>query len=185
MSWLIINLISAAISAFSLSVFIAAARKLTATVQLGRALATEIQSATASLDQAIKILREEHQDFQDENRKLDARISESTRTRRNIDQYIAKMENMRLRLQQDYTSLYSQIHQASPTASKLKTTPPAAALQHPSIQIRNHITPINTSKTVSCDKAAPLNVPPTSSKGLPVFVQRKIARSPQNKLTIY
>ncbi|AQX20301.1 BAB2_0123 family type IV secretion system effector [Bartonella sp. WD16.2] len=101
MSWFIVNIASALLALISLSVFIINTRKLTKTIHMGRELAKQVQTGTAYLDRALLILREEHQEFRDENRKMDARIIESTRIRRNIDRSVAHMENIRNQLQSD------------------------------------------------------------------------------------
>ncbi|OPB30125.1 hypothetical protein [Bartonella sp. WD12.1] len=144
MSWFIVNIASALLALVSLGVFIITTRKLTTTIHMGRELAKQVQTGTACLDRAISILREEHQEFRDENRKMDARIIESTRIRRNIDRSVAHMENVRNQLQSDFDHF-----RATLTA---KTHRP----------------------TMGSSKPHTHQQPPIVPKNFPVFVQRKI-----------
>ncbi|ENN90180.1 BAB2_0123 family type IV secretion system effector [Bartonella bovis] len=144
MSWFIVNIASALLALISLSIFIITTRKLTTTIHMGRELAKQVQTGTVCLDRALSILREEHQEFRDENRKMDARIIESTRIRRNIDRSVAHMENIRNQLQSDLDHFRTTL-----TAKAPRPTMKSSA-QHMHRQ------------------------PPIVPKNFPVFVQRKI-----------
>ncbi|MEL6093886.1 BAB2_0123 family type IV secretion system effector [Bartonella schoenbuchensis] len=144
MSWFIVNIASALLALISLGVFIITTRKLTTTIHMGRELAKQVQTGTSCLDRAISILREEHQEFRDENRKMDARIIESTRIRRNIDRSVAHMENVRNQLQSDLDHFRATL-----------TTKAHGPTMESSTQ-RTH------------------QQPPIVPKNLPVFVQRKM-----------
>ncbi|WP_438721746.1 BAB2_0123 family type IV secretion system effector [Bartonella rochalimae] len=144
------NFISAFLALVSLSVLIITIRKLAATIQMGRELAKQVQMGTACLDQALSTLREEHQEFRDENRKMDARMIESTRVRRDIDRSISHMENVRDQLKSDFNQfrsiLATQAHGPSAASGAIHT----------------------------------LRRQPIVPKSLPVFVQRKAHKTPLN-----
>ena len=123
MSWFIVNIVGAILAMISLGVFIITSRKLASTIRLGRELAQQVHAATSSLDHAIQALREEHQDFRDENRKLDARITESARIRREVDRSVAHMETVRNQLQNDPSSGSSPSHSASQQTLQQKGLP--------------------------------------------------------------
>ena len=147
MSWFIVNIVGAILAMISLGVFIITSRKLASTIRLGRELAQQVHAATSSLDHAIQALREEHQDFRDENRKLDARITESARIRREVDRTVAHMETVRNQLQNDFNRLRgiltAQAHGPSSGSS------PSHSASEQTLQ----------------------------QKGLPVFVQRRVHRA--------
>ncbi|AQX27720.1 MULTISPECIES: BAB2_0123 family type IV secretion system effector [unclassified Bartonella] len=150
MSWFMFNFVSALLALASLSVLIITTRKLAATIQMGRELAKQVQIGTACLDQALSTLREEHQEFRDENRKMDARMIESTRIRRDIDRSISHMENVRDQLKSDFNQLRGIL---------------TAQAHGPSVAS-------GTTHTLRRQSIVP--------KGLPVFVQRKVHKAPLN-----
>ncbi|WP_225868137.1 BAB2_0123 family type IV secretion system effector [Bartonella choladocola] len=147
MNWFIVNIIGAVLAMTSVGVFVITARKLASTIRLGRQLAEQVHAATSSLDRAVKALREEHQDFRDENKKLDARITESSRIRREVDRSVAHMETIRNQLQGDFNRLRgiltAQAH--GPTANSAPTR-----------------------------SATPQTM---QNNGLPVFVQRRVHKA--------
>ncbi len=147
MNWFIVNIVGAALAMTSLGVFVITSRKLASTIRLGRELAQQVHAATSSLDRAIRALREEHQDFRDENKKLDARITESSRIRREVDRSVAHMETIRNQLQADFNRLRGTVT-AQSHVSTSGSAPAHPAVQH-SIQ----------------------------QKGLPVFVQRRVHKT--------
>ncbi|MHC5308395.1 BAB2_0123 family type IV secretion system effector [Bartonella sp. LJL80] len=147
MAWFTVNIVSAVLAMVSLGVFIVTTRKLASTIRLGRELAQQVHSATSSLDRAVMALREEHQDFRDENRKLDARITESARIRRDVDRSVAHMENVRNQLQGDFNRL------------------------------RGILTAQAHGPAAASGPAHPAVAQPMQAKGLPVFVQRKVHKT--------
>ena len=148
MNWFIINIIGAVLAMTSVGVFVITSRKLASTIHLGRQLAEQVHAATSSLDRAVKALREEHQDFRDENKKLDARITESSRIRREVDRSVAHMETIRNQLQGDFNRLRGILTAQShgPTTNSAPTT-------------------------------RSVNPQTMQSNGLPVFVQRRVHKS--------
>ncbi|KEG18333.1 BAB2_0123 family type IV secretion system effector [Bartonella bacilliformis] len=172
MSWFMVNIASALLALISLSVFVVIARKLATTIQMGRELAKQVHIGTSCLDRAILALREEHQDFRDENRKMDARIIESTRIRREIDRSIAHMEEVRNQLQNDFNLLRN-----LPT---VKTQEHAATLKTTQTYSKRSIFPKKFPVFVqrSAQKALLHNtIQPTASKNFPVFVQHKTQKA--------
>ena len=147
MNWFIVNIVGAALAMTSLGVFIITSRKLASTIRLGRELAQQVHAATSSLDRAIRALREEHQDFRDENKKLDARITESSRIRREVDRSVAHMETIRNQLQADFNRLRG------------------------SVTAQSHISASESTATHSAVQQ------PMHQKGLPVFVQRRVHKT--------
>lgn len=147
MNWFIVDIVGAALAMTSVGVVVVTSRKLTSTIRLGRQLAEQVHVATSSLDRAIKALREEHQDFRDENKKLDARITESSRIRREVDRSVAHMETIRNQLQIDFNRLRGVL-----TA---QSHGPAAGSAQPRSSIQQSM----------------------KEKGLPVFVQRRVHKT--------
>ncbi|WP_295911788.1 hypothetical protein [uncultured Bartonella sp.] len=148
MNWFIINIIGAVLAMTSVGVFVITSRKLASTIRLGRQLAEQVHAATSSLDRAVKALREEHQDFRDENKKLDARITESSRIRREVDRSVAHMETIRNQLQGDFNRLRGIL-----TAQSHGPTTNSAPTNHS------------------------VNPQTMQNNGLPVFVQRRVHKS--------
>lgn len=144
MNWFIVNIIGAALAMTSVGVFVVTSRKLASTIRLGRQLAEQVHAATSSLDRAVKALREEHQDFRDENKKLDARITESSRIRREVDRSVAHMETIRNQLQGDFNRL------------------------------RGILTAQSHGPTANSAPAHSANPQTMRNNGLPVFVQRVV-----------
>ncbi|ALE02976.1 BAB2_0123 family type IV secretion system effector [Bartonella ancashensis] len=185
MSWFMVNIISTLLALISLGVFIRVARKLKETMHTGRELAEQIQVSTSHLDHIISVLREEYQEIHDENRKMDARIIESTRIRREIDRSLAHMEEVRHQLQNDFNLLRS-----------VPTPPPAPQTHEPTPQTHEHVTKPTIINTNQQKAVIPKRFPtfmqqrqmhkmsaynkqqPTISKKLPVFVQHKTYQTP-------
>ncbi|MCT6824991.1 BAB2_0123 family type IV secretion system effector [Bartonella apis] len=151
MNWFIVNIIGAALAMTSVGVFVVTSRKLASTIRLGRQLAEQVHAATSSLDRAVKALREEHQDFRDENRKLDARITESSRIRREVDRSVAHMETIRNQLQGDFNRL------------------------------RGILTAQSHGPTANSAPAHSANPQTMRNNGLPVFVQRVVHKADLGK----
>lgn len=147
MSWFIVNIVGAILAMISLGVFIITSRKLASTIRLGRELVQQVHLATSSLDSAVNALREEHQDFRDENCKLDARITESARIRRDVDRSVAHMETVRNQLQGDFNRLRGILTAQSHGPAVSSATPHSVMQQS------------------------------ISQKGLPVFVQRRVHKA--------
>lgn len=151
MNWFIVNIIGAALAMTSVGVFVVTSRKLASTIRLGRQLAEQVHAATSSLDRAVKALREEHQDFRDENKKLDARITESSRIRREVDRSVAHMETIRNQLQGDFNRL------------------------------RGILTAQSHGPTANSAPAHSANSQTMRNNGLPVFVQRVVHKADLGK----
>ena len=151
MNWFIVNIIGAALAMTSVGVFVVTSRKLASTIRLGRQLAEQVHAATSSLDRAVKALREEHQDFRDENKKLDARITESSRIRREVDRSVAHMETIRNQLQGDLNRL------------------------------RGILTAQSHGPTANSAPAHSANPQTMRNNGLPVFVQRVVHKADLGK----
>lgn len=151
MNWFIVNIIGAALAMTSVGVFVVTSRKLASTIHLGRQLAEQVHAATSSLDRAVKALREEHQDFRDENKKLDARITESSRIRREVDRSVAHMETIRNQLQGDFNRL------------------------------RGILTAQSHGPTANSAPAHSANPQTMRNNGLPVFVQRVVHKADLGK----
>ena len=151
MNWFIVNIIGAALAMTSVGVFVVTSRKLASTIRLGRQLAEQVHAATSSLDRAVKALREEHQDFRDENKKLDARITESSRIRREVDRSVAHMETIRNQLQGDFNRL------------------------------RGILTAQSHGTTANSAPAHSANPQTMRNNGLPVFVQRVVHKADLGK----
>ncbi|WP_303853544.1 BAB2_0123 family type IV secretion system effector [Bartonella apis] len=151
MNWFIVNIIGAALAMTSVGVFVVTSRKLASTIRLGRQLAEQVHAATSSLDRAVRALREEHQDFRDENKKLDARITESSRIRREVDRSVAHMETIRNQLQGDFNRL------------------------------RGILTAQSHGPTANSAPAHSANPQTMRNNGLPVFVQRVVHKADLGK----
>ena len=92
MSLPLVNLISIALTAVSLAVFLAALRKANRLNALSRIMAHQVASSAANLQQALAILQAERETCRDESVRLEARLRDSDRVRSEITRAIALVE---------------------------------------------------------------------------------------------
>ncbi|KXF76034.1 hypothetical protein ATN84_14000 [Paramesorhizobium deserti] len=151
MNLLLVNAISAILSLVSIGIVVVALRKAAEMIRLGRSMAEQIATSSANLERALAALQVEHDDLRDENKKLDARLEESAKARRDIARSVDLMERIRTELRGDIRGLRTAM-------SSRDTAGPATVPQPP------------------LPASAP-GISPTPAKPpkLPVFVRRTVA----------
>jgi len=152
MNLLLVNAISAILSLVSIGIVVVALRKAAEMIRLGRSMAEQIAASSASLEKALAALQAEHDDLRDENRKLNARLEESAKARRDITRSVDLMERIRTELQGDIRALRTAM--ASRSAAMTTATAPQPPLPA--------ATPAKISTQAKPEK-------------LPVFVRRTVA----------
>lgn len=150
MNLLLVNAISAILSLVSIGIVVVALRRAAEMIRLGRSMAEQIAASSANLERALTALQAEHDEFRDENRKLDARLEESAKARRDIARSVDLMERIRTELQGDIRALRATV--------AARDTAAAAAPQQP--------------HAATAPAQAPNQAKPSK---LPVFVRRTVA----------
>lgn len=112
MKLFIIHIVSMIIDFTSIAIFLIALKKARNTLHtnkelmfLGKDLMRQIAISSTNLDKAVSILKEEYEDICDENRKMDARVAESTRIRKEIANLTSEMELTYAKLKESYNKL--------------------------------------------------------------------------------
>ncbi|GAB1582985.1 BAB2_0123 family type IV secretion system effector [Phyllobacterium phragmitis] len=150
MNLLLVNAISAILSLVSIGIVVVALRRAAEMIRLGRSMAEQIAASSANLERALAALQAEHDELRDENRKLDARLEESAKARRDIARSVDLMERIRTELQGDIRALRATV--------AARDTAAAAALEQP--------------LAATASAQAPNQAKPSK---LPVFVRRSVA----------
>lgn len=112
MKLFIVHIVSIIIDFTSVAIFLVAVKKAQNTMHtnkelmfLGKDLMRQIAISSTNLDKAVSILKEEYEDICDENRKMDARVAESTRIRKEITKLTSEMELGHAKLKESYNKL--------------------------------------------------------------------------------
>lgn len=87
------------------TIVILVARKLTNAITLGRDLAKELKSSGFNLEKIRESLLEQYQHIREEGLKLEARLSETNKVKKNINNLIAHMEARHTILKESYTEV--------------------------------------------------------------------------------
>ncbi|WP_176037919.1 BAB2_0123 family type IV secretion system effector [Brucella tritici] len=105
MSLLLANVLSTLMALASLAALIVVGRKANETIKLGKVLALRIAAASNGLERAVKAIQSERTDLgtalADENNKLEARLAETQRVRREMDEAIEELNRLRKALTRD------------------------------------------------------------------------------------
>ncbi|MEJ5021355.1 hypothetical protein WH297_16675 [Ochrobactrum vermis] len=105
MSLLLANLLSTLMALASLAALIVVGRKANETIKLGKLLALRVAAASNGLERAVKAIQSERTDLgtalADENNKLEARLAETQRVRREMEEAIEELNRLRKALTRD------------------------------------------------------------------------------------
>ncbi|MBR7653912.1 hypothetical protein HED50_19235 [Ochrobactrum oryzae] len=101
MSLLLANVLSTLMALASLAALIVVGRKANETIKLGKVLALRVAAASNGLERAVKAIQSERTDLTDENSKLEARLAETQRVRREMEEAIEELNRLRKALTRD------------------------------------------------------------------------------------
>ena len=105
MSLLLANVLSTLMALASLAALIVVGRKANETIKLGKVLALRIAAASNGLERAVKAIQSERTELgtalADENNKLEARLAETQRVRREMEEAIEELNRLRKALTRD------------------------------------------------------------------------------------
>ncbi|GAA5543127.1 MULTISPECIES: BAB2_0123 family type IV secretion system effector [Brucella/Ochrobactrum group] len=101
MSLLLANILSTLMALVSLGALIVVGRKANETIKLGKVLALRVAAASNGLERAVKAIQSERTDLVDENVKLEARLGETQRVRREMEEAIEELNRLRKALTRD------------------------------------------------------------------------------------
>jgi chromosome segregation ATPase len=101
MSLLLANLLSTLMALGSLGALIIVGRKANETIKLGKLLALRVAAASNGLERVAKSLQNQRTDLSDETLKLEARLAETSRVRREMDEAIEELNRLRKALTRD------------------------------------------------------------------------------------
>ncbi|KAB2683064.1 MULTISPECIES: BAB2_0123 family type IV secretion system effector [Brucella/Ochrobactrum group] len=101
MSLLLANVLSTLMALASLGALIVVGRKANETIKLGKVLALRVAAASNGLERAVKAIQSERTDLTDENNKLEARLAETQRVRREMEEAIEELNRLRKALTRD------------------------------------------------------------------------------------
>ncbi len=101
MSLLLANVLSTLMALASLAALIVVGRKANETIKLGKVLALRVAAASNGLERAVKAIQSERTDLTDESNKLEARLAETQRVRREMEEAIEELNRLRKALTRD------------------------------------------------------------------------------------
>ena len=101
MSLLLANVLSTLMALASLAALIVVGRKANETIRLGKVLALRVAAASNGLERVVKALQAERTDLSDETVKLEARLAETARVRREVDEAVEELNRLRKALARD------------------------------------------------------------------------------------
>ncbi len=101
MSLLLANVLSTLMALASLAALVVVGRKANETIKLGKVLALRVAAASNGLERAVKAIQSERTDLSDENNKLEARLAETQRVRREMEEAIEELNRLRKALTRD------------------------------------------------------------------------------------
>ncbi|GLU25910.1 hypothetical protein [Brucella sp. NBRC 12950] len=105
MSLLLANILSTLMALGSLGALIIVGRKANETIKLGKLLTLRVAAASNGLERVAKSLQNQRTDLADETVRIEARIAETARVRREMDEAIEELNRVRKALSRD-------VHQA-------------------------------------------------------------------------
>jgi chromosome segregation ATPase len=101
MSLLLANVLSTLMALASLAALIVVGRKANETIKLGKVLALRVAAASNGLERDVKAIQSERTDLTDESNKLEARLAETQRVRREMEEAIEELNRLRKALTRD------------------------------------------------------------------------------------
>ena len=141
MSLLLANVLSTLMALTSLAALIVVGRKANETIKLGKVLALHVAAASNGLERAVKAIQSERTDLTDENVKLEARLVETQRVRREMEEAIEELNRLRRMLSRD-------MRQARTVADSLARTEESVAQVGVSIAKEKNALPVFVRRTV-------------------------------------
>lgn len=101
MSLLLANILSTLMALGSLGALIIVGRKANETIKLGKLLTLRVAAASNGLERVAKSLQNQRTDLADETVRLEARLTETARVRREMDEAIEELNRVRKALSRD------------------------------------------------------------------------------------
>ena len=101
MSLLLANILSTLMALGSLGALIVVGRKANETIKLGKMLTLRVAAASNGLERVAKSLQSQRTDLTDETVRLEARLTETARVRREMDEAIEELNRLRKALTRD------------------------------------------------------------------------------------
>jgi biopolymer transport protein ExbB/TolQ len=130
MSLPLVNLVSIALTAVSLLIFLAALRKARHLALMSNIMAQQVAHSAANLQQALAILQAERENCHDESVRLEARLRDSDRVRSEISRAIELVELAKIDLKDNVRPAPSSVQAAAPRpAAPVSRTTPATSTQ--------------------------------------------------------
>ncbi|OYR23830.1 hypothetical protein CES86_5226 [Brucella lupini] len=105
----------------SLAALIVVGRKANETIKLGKLLALRVAAASNGLERAVKAIQSERTDLTDENNKLEARLAETQRVRREMEEAIEELNRLRKALTRDIRHARNVADSSPRTEDKIAT----------------------------------------------------------------
>ena len=121
MSLLLANILSTLMALASLGALIVVGRKANETIKLGKVLALRVAAASNGLERAVKAIQSERTDLTDENNKLQARLAETQRVRREMEEAIEELNRLRKALTRDIRHARNVADSSPRTEDKIAT----------------------------------------------------------------
>ncbi|KAB2766177.1 hypothetical protein F9K97_17060 [Brucella anthropi] len=121
MSLLLANVLSTLMALASLAALIVVGRKANETIKLGKLLALRVAAASNGLERAVKAIQSERTDLTDENNKLQARLAETQRVRREMEEAIEELNRLRKALTRDIRHARNVADSSPRTEDKIAT----------------------------------------------------------------
>ncbi|ABS16919.1 MULTISPECIES: BAB2_0123 family type IV secretion system effector [Brucella] len=121
MSLLLANVLSTLMALASLAALIVVGRKANETIKLGKLLALRVAAASNGLERAVKAIQSERTDLTDENNKLEARLAETQRVRREMEEAIEELNRLRKALTRDIRHARNVADSSPRTEDKIAT----------------------------------------------------------------
>lgn len=128
MSLLLANILSTLMALASLGALIVVGRKANETIKLGKLLTLRVAAASNGLERVAKSLSSQRADLTDETIRLEARLAETARVRREMDEAVEELNRLRKALTRDMR----QARNVSEVSMRTETvTPVPTAAQAP------------------------------------------------------
>lgn len=194
MSLPLVSFISLILMATGLAVFVISLRKAARIMKLSREIVHQVAHSAASLDHALATLQAERDTFRDESKRLEARLRDSDRARKDISRSISLVERVKGEIQDDVRELQKQANAhrltevvrrnlASMPSAPVETVQPATAepgevtAPRPSFQasFALHLAAARAASGIGKQDEEPLQT--VSRAKLPVFVNRVVRSS--------
>ena len=121
MSLLLANVLSTLMALASLAALIVVGRKANETIKLGKLLALRVAAASNGLERAVKAIQSERTDLTDENNKLEARLAETQRVHREMEEAIEELNRLRKALTRDIRHARNVADSSPRTEDKIAT----------------------------------------------------------------